>query len=194
MLGVCDKIVPGLFIGAARFGYLPVMFLPAGPMPSGLPMRKRRASASFMPKAKSGAKNFSRLRARSYHSPGTCTFYGTANSNQMMMEMMGLHLPGSAFVNPDTPLRLPSSRTRRGAPLATTALGEGYIPFCDVIDERAIVNAIVGLHATGGSTNHAIHLVAMARAAGVHIDWDDFELSSRRRRCLRASIRTGSPT
>ena len=174
MLGVCDKIVPGLFIGAARFGHLPVIFLPAGPMASGLPNDEKARVRQLYAEGKVGRDKLLEAESESYHSPGTCTFYGTANSNQMMMEVMGLHIPGSAFVNPGTPLRhaIVEETARRVA--ATTALGSEFIPFCDVIDERAIVNAIVGLHATGGSTNHTIHLIAMARAAGVVIDWDDF--------------------
>ncbi len=179
MLGVCDKIVPGLFIGAARFGHLPIMFLPAGPMASGLPNEEKARIRQLYAEGKIGRDALLAAESRSYHSPGTCTFYGTANSNQMMMEVMGLHLPGSAFVNPNTPLRDAFVRetTRRVA--ATTALGDDYIPFCDVIDERTIANAVIGLLATGGSTNHTIHLVAMARAVGVIIDWDDFDALSK---------------
>jgi phosphogluconate dehydratase len=178
MLGVCDKIVPGLFIGAARFGHMPVLFLPAGPMVSGLPNDEKARVRQLYAEGKVGRDELLAAESASYHSPGTCTFYGTANSNQMMMEMMGLHLPGSAFVNPGTPLReaFVTETAKRAA--ATTALGDDYIPFCDIIDERAIVNAIVGLNATGGSTNHTIHLVAMARAVGVVIDWDDFSALS----------------
>ena len=174
MLGVCDKIVPGLFIGAARFGHLPVMFLPAGPMPSGLPNDEKARVRQLYAEGKVGREALLEAESRSYHSPGTCTFYGTANSNQMLMEIMGLHLPGSAFVNPGTSLRraIVEETSRRVA--ATTALGDEPTPFCEVIDERSIVNAIVGLHATGGSTNHTIHLIAMARSVGVLIDWDDF--------------------
>ena len=174
MLGVCDKIVPGLFIGAARFGHLPILFLPAGPMSSGLTNDEKARVRQLYAEGKVGRDELLRAESESYHSPGTCTFYGTANSNQMMMEVMGLHLPGSAFVNPGTPLRhaIVEETARRVA--AITALGDEYIPFCDVIDERVIVNAIVGLHATGGSTNHLIHLVAMARASGILINWDDF--------------------
>ncbi len=178
MLGVCDKIVPGLFIGAARFGHLPILFLPAGPMTSGISNDEKARVRQLYAEGKVGRDELLKAESDSYHSPGTCTFYGTANSNQMMMEMMGLHIPGSAFVNPGTPLRdtMVKETARRTA--ATTALGEEYIPFCDIIDERAIINAIIGLHATGGSTNHTIHLIAMARAAGIVIDWDDFsELS-----------------
>ncbi len=174
MLGVCDKIVPGLFIGAARFGHLPIMFLPAGPMTSGLPNDEKARVRQLYAEGKVGRDELLAAESSSYHSPGTCTFYGTANSNQMLMEIMGLHLPGSAFVNPGTPLRaaIVEETARRVA--ATSALGEEYIPFCDVIDERSIANAIVGLHTTGGSTNHTIHLIAMARAVGVVINWDDF--------------------
>lgn len=179
MLGVCDKIVPGLFIGAARFGHLPILFLPAGPMPSGISNDEKARVRQLYAEGKASREELLAAESASYHSPGTCTFYGTANSNQMLMEIMGLHLPGSAFVNPGTPLRqaIVAETARRAA--ATTALGGEYIPFCDIIDERAIVNAIIGLHATGGSTNHAIHLVAMARAAGIVIDWTDLsDLSS----------------
>jgi phosphogluconate dehydratase len=178
MLGVCDKIVPGLFIGAARFGHLPFMFLPAGPMNSGLGNDEKARVRQLYAEGKVGREELLKAESESYHSPGTCTFYGTANSNQMMMEVMGLHLPGSAFVNPGTPLREAIVRETARRVAATTALGDEYIPFCDVIDERAIINAIVGLHATGGSTNHTIHLIAMARAAGIVIDWDDFSALS----------------
>jgi phosphogluconate dehydratase len=174
MLGVCDKIVPGLFIGAARFGYLPVLFLPAGPMSSGITNDEKSRVRQLHAEGKVGRDELLATESASYHSPGTCTFYGTANSNQMMMEVMGLHIPGSAFVNSGTLLRdaIVEETARRAA--RTTALGGEYIPFYDVIDERAIANAIVGLHATGGSTNHTIHLIAMARSAGIVIDWTDF--------------------
>jgi phosphogluconate dehydratase len=174
MLGVCDKIVPGLFIGAARFGHLPVLFLPAGPMASGIANDEKARVRQLYAEGKASRDELLAAESASYHSPGTCTFYGTANSNQMLMEVMGLHVPGSAFVNPGTSLRhaLVEETARRAA--ATTALGREYTPFCEIIDERAIVNAIVGLNATGGSTNHTIHLVAMARAAGIVIDWTDF--------------------
>ncbi|MEL6363695.1 MAG: phosphogluconate dehydratase [Pseudomonadota bacterium] len=175
MLGVCDKIVPGLFIAAARFGHMPVLFLPAGPMASGLPNDEKGRVRKLYAEGKASRDELYDVEAASYHSAGTCTFYGTANSNQMMMEVMGLHLPGSAFINPGTPLRAEIVRQTGLRAAATTKLGEEYIPFCDVIDERAILNAVVGLHATGGSTNHAIHLVAMARAAGIVVDWTDFE-------------------
>jgi phosphogluconate dehydratase len=178
MLGVCDKIVPGLFIGAARFGHLPVLFLPAGPMSSGLPNDEKARVRQLYAEGKVGRAELLEAESASYHSPGTCTFYGTANSNQMLMEVMGLHIAGSAFVNPQTPLRhaIVVETARRAA--LSSGLSGGDIAFCDVIDERAIVNAIVGLHATGGSTNHTIHLIAMARAAGIIIDWDDFSALS----------------
>ena len=178
MLGVCDKIVPGLFIGATRFGHLPILFLPAGPMRSGMTNDEKARIRQLYAEGKVDRDELLRAESESYHSPGTCTFYGTANSNQMMMEAMGLHIPGSAFVNPGTPLREAIVKETASRVAATTALGDDYIPFCDVIDERAIVNAIVGLHATGGSTNHLIHLVAMARSCGVIIDWDDFSALS----------------
>jgi phosphogluconate dehydratase len=173
-LGVCDKIVPGLLIGALSFGQLPAVFVPAGPMPSGLPNKEKARIRQLFAEGKVGREALLESEAGSYHSAGTCTFYGTANSNQMLMEVMGLHLPGSAFVPPNTPLRdaLTAAATRRAAQI--TALGQQYLPLAKVIDERSIVNAIVGLLATGGSTNHTLHLVAIARAAGVLIDWDDF--------------------
>src|SRR5262245_777649 len=179
LLGICDKIVPGLFIGAAAFGQMPIVFTPGGPMPSGL---ANKAKAEVRQRYAEGLATRDELLAAemgSYHDAGTCTFYGTANSNQMLMELMGLHVPGAAFVNPDTPLRhaLTVAATRRVA--ATTALGTGYLPFVEVIDERSFVNAIVGLMATGGSTNHVIHLVAMARAVGLTVTWDDMADISR---------------
>ncbi len=173
-LGVCDKIVPGLVIGALSFGHLPAVFVPAGPMTSGLPNdEKARVRQAY---AEGLADRTALLAAEmtSYHGPGTCTFYGTANTNQMLMEVMGLHLPGSSFVNPGTPLRhaLTIEATRRA--LAITALGNQYAPVGRVLDERAFVNGVVGLHATGGSTNLTIHLPAMAAAAGIVLTWDDF--------------------
>jgi len=178
-LGVCDKIVPGLLIGALAFGHLPTIFVPAGPMTSGLANKEKARIRQLFAEGKATREALLQCEADSYHSAGTCTFYGTANSNQMLMEVMGLHMPGSAFVNPGTPLRdlLTAAATRRAA--AITALGgHGYVPLASVVSEKAIVNAIVGLLATGGSTNHTLHLVAMARAAGIVIDWTDFsELS-----------------
>ncbi len=180
LLGICDKIVPGLFIGAAAFGQLPILFVPGGPMPTGSIANKQKAEVRQ--RFAEGLASRDELLAaemNSYHSAGTCTFYGTANSNQMLMEMMGLHVPGAAFVNPNTPLRhaLTVAATQRAA--ATTALGKDYLPFVEVIDERSFVNAIVGLMATGGSTNHVIHLVAMARACGLTITWEDMADISR---------------
>jgi phosphogluconate dehydratase len=173
-LGVCDKIVPGLVMGSLTFGHLPVLFVPAGPMPSGIPNKEKAKVRQLYAEGKVDRDALLESEAQSYHAPGTCTFYGTANSNQMMMEVMGLHLPGTAFVPPNTPLRdaLTSAAARRAAEI--TSLGREYVPLARVIDERAIVNAIVGLLATGGSTNHTIHLVAMAKAAGIRITWDDF--------------------
>jgi phosphogluconate dehydratase len=174
-LGVCDKIVPGLVIAAATFGYIPGVFLPAGPMVSGLPNDEK---AKVRQKFAAGEVDRAALMAAemaSYHGPGTCTFYGTANTNQMLMEFMGLHLPGTSFVNPGTPLReaLTVAGTERAA--AITALGNDFTPVCDVLDERAFVNGIVGLMATGGSTNLVLHLPAMARAAGVLLELQDFD-------------------
>nr|WP_322095744.1 phosphogluconate dehydratase [Peristeroidobacter soli] len=177
-LGVCDKIVPGLLMGALTFGHLPTIFVPGGPMTSGIPNKEKARIRQLFAEGKVGRDALLESEAQSYHSQGTCTFYGTANSNQVMMEVMGLHLPGAAFVTPNTPLRdaLTSAAARRAAQI--TALGDEYLPLSETVDERAMVNAIVGLLATGGSTNHTLHLVAMARAAGININWDDFsELS-----------------
>jgi phosphogluconate dehydratase len=177
-LGVCDKIVPGLLIGALSFGHLPTVFVPAGPMPTGMANKEKARIRQLFAEGKADRDALLKSECDSYHSAGTCTFYGTANSNQMLMEVMGLHMPGSAFVSPNTPLRdaLTAAATHRLARI--TSLGKEYIPLARVIDERAIVNGIVGLLATGGSTNHTLHLVAIARAAGIIIDWTDFsELS-----------------
>jgi phosphogluconate dehydratase len=174
MLGICDKIVPGLVIGALAFGHLPTVLVPAGPMPSGLSNSEKTRIRQLYAEGKVGRKELLEAESASYHSPGTCTFYGTANSNQMLMEIMGLHLPGAAFVNPNTPLRdaLTCAATQRVTEI--TALGNAFTPVGRVLDERAFVNGIVGLMATGGSTNHTLHLVAMARAAGILLNWDDF--------------------
>ncbi len=173
-LGVCDKIVPGLLIGALSFGHLPAVFLPAGPMPSGLPNDEKSKIRQLYAEGKATRADLLEAEAQAYHGPGTCTFYGTANTNQMLMEIMGLHLPGASFVNPNTPLRdaLTMLGVRRA--LGMTALGNAYTPIGRVIDERAIVNGVVGLHATGGSTNLTIHLIAMAAAAGIALNWKDF--------------------
>ena len=173
-LGVCDKIVPGLIIAAATFGYLPSIFVPAGPMLSGLPNDEKAKIRQQFATGEIGRGKLMEAEMASYHGIGTCTFYGTANSNQMLMEFMGLHLPGSSFVNPDTPLRdaLTDLATERATQI--TALGNDFRPVCDILDERAFVNGLVGLMATGGSTNLVIHLVAMARAAGVILELSDF--------------------
>ena len=178
-LGVCDKIVPGLLIGALHFGHLPVVFVPGGPMPSGISNAEKARTRQLFAEGKVGRDALLESEAQSYHSPGTCTFYGTANSNQMLMEVMGLHLPGAAFVNPNTPLRdaLTIAAGRRVVDLR--AAGDEYTPVGHVVDERAVVNGIVGLLATGGSTNHTMHLVAIARAAGIDVNWDDFSEISR---------------
>jgi phosphogluconate dehydratase len=176
-LGVCDKIVPGLLMGMLAFGHLPSILVPAGPMPSGLPNKEKARVRQLHAEGKVGRDALLDAEAGSYHSPGTCTFYGTANSNQMLMEVMGLHIPGAAFVNPGTALRdaLTAAAAKR---LAGLAAGEGY-GIGEIVDERALVNGIVALLATGGSTNHTIHLVAIARAAGVTLTWDDFADLSR---------------
>ncbi|MYR33036.1 phosphogluconate dehydratase [Nocardiopsis alba] len=174
MLGVCDKIVPGLLIGALSFGHLPVAFVPAGPMPSGLPNKEKARVRQRFAAGEVGRTELLQAESAAYHAPGTCTFYGTANSNQVLMEVMGLHLPGATFEQPGSPLRdaLTAETARRV--LGNTALGEDHVPLGEQIDERAIVNAVVALLATGGSTNHTLHLVAIARAAGIHLTWDDF--------------------
>jgi phosphogluconate dehydratase len=178
-LGICDKIVPGLLIGALAFGHLPALFVPGGPMPSGLPNKEKARIRQLYAEGKATRDELLRAESESYHSPGTCTFYGTANSNQMMMEVMGLHLPGASFVNPNTPLRDELTRAAARQVLKFTSDGSDYRPIGQLVDEKAIVNAIVGLLATGGSTNHTIHLVAMARAAGIAINWDDFDKLSK---------------
>ncbi len=173
-LGVCDKIVPGLVIGAQAFGHLPAVFLPAGPMTSGLPNDEKAKVRQQFAAGEVGRDELMKAEMAAYHGPGTCTFYGTANTNQMLMEFMGLHLPGSSFINPNTPLR--DALTEEGArrALSLSALGNHYTPVCQILDERAFVNGIVGLMATGGSTNLLIHLIAMARAGGIVLDWEDF--------------------
>ncbi|HEX2561966.1 phosphogluconate dehydratase [Phenylobacterium sp.] len=179
MLGICDKIVPGLFIGALSFGHLPVIFVPGGPMTSGVSNAEKARVRALYAEGKATREELLDVEMKSYHGPGTCTFYGTANSNQMMMEMTGLHLPGSAFVQPNTPLRdaLVAAAPKRAVEIRDG--GNAYAPMSAVVDVKSIVNATVGLLATGGSTNHTLHIVAMARAAGVHITWDDFDQLSR---------------
>src|ERR1700722_15202694 len=173
-LGVCDKIVPGLLIGALSFGHLPAVFLPAGPMTSGLSNDDKSRIRQLFAEGKASRAELLDAEAKAYHGPGTCTFYGTANTNQMLMEIMGLHLPGASFVNPNTPLR--DALTELGArrALELTAKGNSFAPIGHIIDERAVVNGVVGLHATGGSTNLTIHMIAMAAAAGIALEWDDF--------------------
>jgi phosphogluconate dehydratase len=161
-LGICDKIVPGLMIGALTFGHLPAVFIPAGPMTSGLPNDEKAKVRQLYAEGKVGRAELLESRVQILSRPGTCTFYGTANSNQMLMEIMGLHMPGASFVNPGTPLRDALTREAAKRALALTALGNAYTPVGHMIDERSIVNGVVGLHATGGSTNHTIHLIAMA--------------------------------
>ncbi|EBA09070.1 phosphogluconate dehydratase [Sagittula stellata] len=174
-LGVCDKIVPGLIIAAATFGYIPSVFLPAGPMPTGLPNDEKAKVRQMFATGEVGREELMKAEMASYHGPGTCTFYGTANTNQMLMEVMGLHLPGASFVNPNTPLRdaLTVAGTERA--LEITALGNDYRPVSEILDAKAFVNGIVGLMATGGSTNLVLHLPAMARAAGIALEVQDFD-------------------
>ncbi|MGQ8365679.1 phosphogluconate dehydratase [Glaciecola sp. 1036] len=174
MLGICDKIVPGLLLGSLSFGHLPTVFVPAGPMPSGLPNKEKARVRQAFAEGKVGRDALLEAESQSYHSAGTCTFYGTANSNQLVVEMMGLHLPGASFVNPGTELR--DALTKAAAKQVTrlTDLGTNYTPIGHIVDAKAMVNGIVALLATGGSTNHTMHLVAVARAAGLIVNWDDF--------------------
>mgnify|MGYP006158210643 CR=1 FL=1 len=177
-LGICDKIVPGLLIGALSFGHLPAVFVPAGPMTSGLPNKEKAEVREAYAAGKADRKDLLAAESAAYHSPGTCTFYGTANSNQMLMEFMGLQLPGGSFVNPNTPLRAALTEEAVRQVLAITKTGDHYTPLGHIISEKAIVNSIVGLLATGGSTNHTLHLVAIAKAAGIQINWSDFSALS----------------
>lgn len=174
MLGICDKIVPGLLLGSLSFGHLPTVFVPAGPMPSGIPNKEKARVRQAYAEGKVGREELLEAESQSYHSAGTCTFYGTANSNQLVVELMGLHLPGASFVNPGTELR--DALTKAAAVQVTrlTDLGDNYMPIGHIVDAKSIVNGLVGLLATGGSTNHTMHLVAVARAAGYKINWDDF--------------------
>lgn len=175
MLGICDKIVPGLLIGALRFGHLPTILIPAGPMPSGLANKEKQRIRQLYAEGKVGRAELLDAEAASYHGAGTCTFYGTANSNQMMMEVMGLHIPGAAFINPGTKLRTELTRAAVHRLAEIGWEGDDYRPLGLCVDEKAIVNACVGLLATGGSTNHALHIPAIARAAGIMIDWEDLD-------------------
>ena len=179
LLGICDKIVPGLLIGSLSFGYLPTILVPAGPMPSGLPNKEKQRIRQLYAEGKIGKDELLEAESQSYHSPGTCTFYGTANSNQLLVEVMGLHLPGSAFVNPGTPLREALTREATEQVIRLSKPHGGTLGLGDMVDEKSIVNALVALLVTGGSTNHTIHWIAIARAAGIIIDWNDYsELSS----------------
>jgi phosphogluconate dehydratase len=179
LLGVCDKIVPGLLIGALSFGHLPVILVPAGPMPSGLPNAEKSRIRELHAEGKLDREQLMEAESRSYHAPGTCTFYGTANSNQLVMEALGLHLPGASFVNPGTPLREALTREAGHRVVELTAHADSYTPIAEIVSARAIVNGIVALLASGGSTNHTMHLPAIAAAAGLTVTWDDFaELSS----------------
>jgi len=179
MLGVCDKIVPGLVIGALAFGHLPTVFVPAGPMSSGLSNALKSKVRQDYAQGLVGREELLDAEAAAYHSAGTCTFYGTANSNQMLMELMGLHLPGASFVNPDNPLRTALTEAAGRRAVELTAAAGDYTPIGEIVDEKAVVNGVVALLATGGSTNHTMHLVAMAQAAGIELRWDDFaELSA----------------
>ena len=175
MLGICDKIVPGLLIGALRFGHLPTILVPAGPMPSGLANKEKQRVRQLYAEGKVGRAELLEAEAASYHSAGTCTFYGTANSNQMMMEVMGLHIPGAAFINPGNKLRTELTRAAVHRLSEIGWDGDDYRPLGRCVDEKAIVDACVGLLATGGSTNHALHIPAIARAAGIVIDWEDLD-------------------
>jgi phosphogluconate dehydratase len=179
LLGICDKIVPGLLIGSLSFGYLPTILIPAGPMPSGLPNKEKQRIRQLYAEGKIGRDELLEAESQSYHSPGTCTFYGTANSNQLLVEVMGLHLPGAAFVNPGTPLRDALTREATEQVIRLSKPHGGTLGLGDMVDEKSIVNALVALLVTGGSTNHTIHWIAIARAAGILIDWNDYsELSS----------------
>ncbi|WP_137823804.1 phosphogluconate dehydratase [Pseudomonas sp. D(2018)] len=172
-LGICDKIVPGLMMGALRFGHLPSIFVPAGPMPSGLSNKEKAEVRQRYAEGKASRDELLESEMKAYHSPGTCTFYGTANTNQMLMEVMGLHLPGASFVNPNTPLR--EALTVEAARQVTrlTKQGGQFVPIGEIVDERVLINSIIALHATGGSTNHTLHMPAIAQAAGIQLTWQD---------------------
>ena len=178
MLGICDKIVPGLMMGALRFGHLPMLFVPGGPMPSGISNKEKAEVRQLYAEGKASREQLLESEMKSYHSPGTCTFYGTANTNQLLMEVMGLHLPGASFVNPYTPLR--DALTVAAAQQVTrlTKASGDFMPIGEIVDEKVIVNSVVALHATGGSTNHTLHIPAIAQAAGIQLTWQDMaELS-----------------
>ena len=173
MLGICDKIVPGLLMGALRFGHLPTIFVPGGPMPAGISNKEKADVRQRYAEGKASREELLESEMKSYHSPGTCTFYGTANTNQLLMEVMGLHLPGASFVNPYTPLR--DALTREAAHQVTrlTKQNGDFTPLGEIVDERSLVNSIVALHATGGSTNHTLHMPAIAMSAGIQLTWQD---------------------
>jgi phosphogluconate dehydratase len=175
LLGVCDKIVPGLLIGALRFGHLPAVLIPAGPMPSGLPNKEKVRIRQLFAEGKIGRDELLEAESASYHSAGTCTFYGTANTNQMMLEIMGLMLPGAAFENPGSELRDAFTRASAQRVAETTHLGSDWIPMGKVVSEKSMVNGLVGLLATGGSTNHTLHMISIAQAAGIRVTWEDFD-------------------
>lgn len=178
-LGICDKIVPGLMIGALSYGYLPTIFIPSGPMPSGISNKDKTETRKLFAEGKVGAEALLESELKSYHAPGTCTFYGTANTNQMMMEIMGLHIPSAAFIHPNTELRTAITKRAVKQIINNTAQNSNFTPICEIVNEKSIVNALVGLLATGGSTNHTLHIPAIAKAAGIIVNWDDFaELSS----------------
>ena len=172
-LGICDKIIPGLMIGALRFGHLPAVFVPGGPMPSGIPNKQKAEVRQRYAEGKASREELLESEMLSYHSPGTCTFYGTANTNQVVMEIMGLHLPGSSFVNPYTPLRDELTREAARQVARLTSQSGNYLPLCKIVDEKAIINSVVALNATGGSTNHTLHIPAFAQAAGIQLTWQD---------------------
>jgi phosphogluconate dehydratase len=178
-LGICDKIVPGLMIGALSYGYLPTIFIPSGPMPSGISNKEKTETRKLFAEGKVGSDALLESELKSYHAPGTCTFYGTANTNQMMMEIMGLHIPSAAFIHPNTKLRTAITEQAVKQIINNTAQGQNFTPLCELVSEKSLVNALVGLLATGGSTNHTLHIPAIAKAAGILINWDDFaELSA----------------
>ena len=174
LLGICDKIMPGLLMGALQFGHLPMILVPGGPMRSGLSNKEKAHARELFAEGKIGPAEMLEVECQSYHGTGTCTFYGTANSNQLIAELLGLHLPGASFVNPDDPLREALTIAAATRVTGMTHLGDAYTPIGRIVSEKAVVNAIVGVLATGGSTNQTMHLVAMARAAGIRINWDDF--------------------